>query len=103
MLRNIFGTENKSETHDHHPSHEGELARLNRASGQTEGIKKMINEGRYCPEILVQLKAVQSALKSVENNILERHVRSCIKNSLNGSDEEKQQKIDELVELMKKG
>ena len=49
------------------PSHKHEIPRLNRAIGQLEGIKKMIEEQRYCPDIIVQLKAVRSAIKHVEN------------------------------------
>ena len=52
------------------PNHKHEIPRLNRAIGQLEGIKKMIEEQRYCPDIIVQLKAVRSAIKHVENVLL---------------------------------
>jgi DNA-binding FrmR family transcriptional regulator len=51
---------------------------LNRIAGQIEGIKKMVDEGRYCPEILSQLRAVRSAVKGIETEILRRHLSSCV-------------------------
>lgn len=77
------------------PSHLKELGRLNRISGQLEGVKKMITENRYCPDILIQLKAIRSAIRAVESNILSTHLRSCVAQSFN-SDTEKEQKINEL-------
>ena len=50
------------------PNHSENLPRLNRISGQIDGIKKMIEEERYCLDIVNQIKAVRSALKSVEKN-----------------------------------
>ena len=49
---------------EHNPSHLENIPRLNRIAGQIEGIKKMIEDGRYCPDILSQLRAVRSAVKS---------------------------------------
>ena len=54
--------------------HSDNLPKLNRISGQVEGIKKMIEEERYCLDIVYQIKAVRSALKSVEKNILHNHI-----------------------------
>lgn len=82
----------------HNPSHKSELPRLNRISGQLEGIKKMIEEGRYCPDILIQLRAVRSAVRAVESNILKTHLKSCVAQSF-ANEQEREQKIDELKEL----
>lgn len=80
------------------PNHNQELARLNRIAGQVEGIKKMIEDNRYCPEILIQLRAVRAALKAVEGNILKTHLQSCVAQSF--TDEgDKEQKIEELKKL----
>ena len=49
-----------------HPSHNEQLPRINKIIGQLNGIKKMIEENRYCPEIITQLKAVSSACQSTE-------------------------------------
>ncbi len=83
------------------PSHKSEIPRLNRAIGQLEGIKKMINEQRYCPEILIQLKAVRSAVKSVESSILKRHLENCVVESFSNQEEAKQ-KIMEIKTLLDK-
>ena len=84
------------------PKHLDNLPKLNRISGQVEGIKKMIEEERYCLDIVYQIKAVRSALKSVEKNILHNHIHHCVASSFNSPKEELQQKIDELVLLFDK-
>ena len=83
----------------HNPSHLKELPRLNRALGQLEGVKKMIEENRYCPDILIQLKAIRSAIRAVESNILKTHLQFCVAQSF-ASDEERDQKIEELKTLL---
>ncbi len=86
--------------HDH-PDHTHVLTRLNRASGQMKGIASMIEERRYCVDILTQLKAAQSALRSVEAEILQSHIRSCIQDAIGSkSPREMEKKIQELVKLM---
>lgn len=83
------------------PSHKHEIPRINRAIGQLEGIKKMINEQRYCPDILIQLKAVRSAIKSVESNILRTHLENCVVESFSNQAEAKK-KIEEIKSLFDK-
>ncbi len=80
------------------PDHHKELPRLNRISGQLEGVKKMIEEQRYCPEILIQIKAIRSALRAVEGNILKTHLQSCVAQSF-ASPADREQKIEELKML----
>ncbi|MGZ9097229.1 MAG: metal-sensitive transcriptional regulator [Micavibrio sp.] len=83
--------------------HDSELGKLNRIAGQIEGIKKMITEQRYCPDILTQLRAVRSAIKTVEANILETHLKSCVTESLtSGNTKDAQKKIEELKDLFKR-
>ncbi len=91
----------KGKNMEKHPSHLENIPRLNRISGQIEGIKKMIEEGRYCPEIITQLRAVRSAVKAVESNILHKHLQHCVAQSF-GSDEDKEKKIEELKMLFDK-
>lgn len=81
--------------------HSDNIPRLNRILGQVEGIKKMIDDKRYCTDILMQLRAVRSALKSVESNILQKHLQHCVAQSFN-SDKEKDKKIEELKMLFDK-
>ncbi len=89
--------------HENHPDHSTELKRLNRVGGQVDGVKKMIEDGRYCPDIMIQIKAIRSALKSVEANILERHLASCVTDAIkSGTKKQQDKKIEEIKELFKK-
>lgn len=86
-----------------HPCHDKDLPRLNRASGQLDGVKKMIEDGRYCPDILTQIRAIRSALKSVEANILERHLAGCVTDAIKGGTKKQQaEKLAEIKELFKR-
>lgn len=86
-----------------HPSHDDEIKRLNRVAGQVEGIKRMIGEGRYCPEILSQLRAVRSAVKGIETEILRRHLSSCVTSAMQSGDKESRMKsIEEVTRLFSK-
>lgn len=82
-------------------THKENLSRLNRIAGQIEGIKKMIEDGRDCPDIISQLRAVRSAVKSVESNILEKHLQYCVALSFD-SEKDRNKKIEELKMLFKK-
>lgn len=86
-----------------HACHKEQITRINRIEGQVRGIKKMIEEEVYCVDILTQVKAVRSALKSLELQILEKHANHCILHAMDsGSKKEAQAKIDEVMELIKK-
>jgi CsoR family transcriptional regulator, copper-sensing transcriptional repressor len=85
------------------PSHTKQLPRLNRIKGQIEGIKKMIEGHRYCPDILTQLRAVRSAIRNLELQILDDHLSGCVTEAFHSKNpEEKNQKIDEIRELIKR-
>lgn len=84
-----------------HPDHSVQLARLNRVIGQIEGIKRMIEARRYCPEILVQTRAVSAALKSIELGILGKHVRHCVSEALVTKNlKQSEVKIEELISVL---
>lgn len=89
---------------DHqYPDYSKELPRLNRISGQVEGVKRMIGERQYCPHILTQLRAVRAAVNSIEASILETHLDACVSDAFNSDDEKaKKQKMAELKELYRK-
>ena len=61
-----------------HPSHQGQLSALKRVEGQIRGVIKMIDEGKYCIDVLNQIKAAKAALVKIESNILKKHVESCV-------------------------
>ena len=86
-----------------HPNHKAELSRLRRISGQISGIERMINEGRYCPEILVQTRAVSAAVRSLESTLLERHINHCVQEAFLSDDKtEREVKVSELIEIFSK-
>lgn len=86
-----------------HPSHHKQVPHLIRISGQVEGVKKMIEARRYCPEILTQLRAIRSAIKSIELRILNTHLSSCVTEACLSQDQDEQRKkIEEIQELIKR-
>jgi len=84
-----------------HPSHKEQLAGLNRIEGQIRGISKMIEEEKYCIDILNQIKAIKSALATVEGKILRSHLKACVKETLN-SEQAFEEKVDELLRTLKR-
>jgi DNA-binding FrmR family transcriptional regulator len=84
-------------------THLEELVSLRRIEGQIKGVQKMIEEKRYCIDILTQLSSVVGAIRRVEENILNRHLRGCVFESFStGSKEDRDKKINEVVETLKK-
>ncbi len=73
--------------------------RLNRIVGQVNGIKKMIEENRYCGEVLVQVSAVESAMRSFGYIVLEEHMNTCVSEKIRAGDENI---VKETVELVKR-
>lgn len=85
------------------PDHSELIPRLNRIRGQVDGVIKMVEDRRYCVEILSQVTAIQSALRACEANLLERHLVSCLQGSItNGSPEDAERKVKEMVTFFKK-
>jgi DNA-binding FrmR family transcriptional regulator len=84
------------------PSHAEQLPRLNRAAGQIEGIKRMIGEGQYCVDILTQLRAVRSALKTIELGVLETHMKSCLSDRCCTGEKALDDQIAEILMLLRK-
>ena len=88
---------------NHSPSHRAELSRIRRIAGQLSGIERMILEGRYCPDILIQTRAVSAAVRSLEASLLRRHIQHCVQGALLSEDEgEREAKVDELIEIFAK-
>lgn len=77
--------------------------RLAKIEGQVKGIRNMVQNDRYCVDILLQLSAVISALKKVEDMIMENHLNTCVADAMKSDDEAQQkQKIKELMDVMAK-
>ena len=77
------------------------IKRLNIIEGQIRGIKQMILDDRYCDDVLTQSLAVNKALESLENLILERHLKTCIKNEIKKGNEEITKEIMDLFKKMR--
>src|SRR6267378_7052951 len=76
------------------------LGRLRRIEGQVQGLQRMIDGEAYCVDILLQISAVQGALEQVEKLLLGRHIESCVTEAIrSGSKSDRQQKIDELLDV----
>ena len=82
-------------------THEEQLEFLRKIEGQIRGVQKMIQDKRYCVDIITQIHSVIGALYRVEDKIFRKHIDGCVVNALKGKSEaDKQKKIDEVVELI---
>ena len=79
------------------------INRLNRISGQVRGVAQMVEDDRYCIDILHQLQAVKSALAKVETQVLKDHAACCVAEAIASGDEaDQREKFEELVDLFAK-
>jgi DNA-binding FrmR family transcriptional regulator len=86
------------------PQHDPKLiARLSRIQGQVGGIARMIEDDRYCIDILTQIQAIKAALRKVEEELLKSHSHHCVSAAIkSGNPKEARAKFEELVELFGK-
>ena len=84
-----------------HPCHKEQIPNLKRIEGQVRGIAKMIDDDKYCIDILNQIKAVRSAITSVEGKILKKHMKECVKDVLK-SEKEFEIKVEEIIKTLKR-
>jgi DNA-binding FrmR family transcriptional regulator len=76
------------------------MLRLRRVEGQVRGIQKMVEDERYCPDVLTQMSAIHESLRSVERILMKNHLQHCATEALRSGDEHKaQETYDELTEL----
>ena len=75
------------------------LVRLKKIEGQIRGIQKMVEEDSYCPNVLTQVSAVQSALNSFNKELLAMHIKGCVMTDIK---EGKEEAVDELVTVLQK-
>ncbi|MCQ2772911.1 MAG: metal-sensing transcriptional repressor [Bacilli bacterium] len=73
--------------------------RISRIAGQMNGIKKMIEEDRYCGDIIIQLCAIDKSIKSIANELLQRHLHTCVARDVKNGNEEV---LDEVMEMVKR-
>jgi DNA-binding FrmR family transcriptional regulator len=75
--------------------------RLNRIEGQVRGIARMIDDDRYCIDIVTQISAARAALRRVEEEILRDHVGHCVEHAIaSGDAEEQRRKVAELMQVL---
>ena len=75
------------------------INRLSRIEGQVRGIKKMVENNAYCPDILIQVSAVNAALNSFNKVLLANHIRTCVSEDIRAG---KDETVDELVKTLQK-
>ena len=86
-----------------HENRDAALKRLLRLEGQVRGVARMVEEDRYCVDILTQIAAIRAALKGVEKLVIDDHAAHCIEDALASGDRDDQRvKFTELLELLDK-
>lgn len=77
------------------------LKRLSRIEGQVRGLSRMVEEDRYCIDIVTQIAAVRAALRRVEEDVLRDHIGHCVTHAMvSGDTAEQTRKIDELMDVL---
>ena len=91
-------TKEEKRTYGYHDDKPALVKRLHRIEGQVRGIERMVDEDRYCIDILTQIGAVNTALESLAFKILDDHVRHCVSGALTSGDEaDAHEKTEELL------
>jgi DNA-binding FrmR family transcriptional regulator len=93
-----MGTERKAVAVDHE-TRTANLKRLRRIEGQVRGLQKMVEEDRYCADILTQISSVQEALRSVSRELMRNHLRHCATHAIHKGKAEATLMYDELTDL----
>lgn len=79
------------------------IKRLNRISGQVRGVAQMIEDDRYCMDVLHQIQAIKAALAKVETQVLKDHAACCVAEAIaSGDEKEQREKFEELVDLLER-
>jgi DNA-binding FrmR family transcriptional regulator len=78
------------------------LTRLRRIEGQVRGLQKMLDEDRYCADVLTQVSSVHEALRAVSRELMRNHLKHCATSAIRAGDEQAEAMYDELAELMHK-
>jgi CsoR family transcriptional regulator, copper-sensing transcriptional repressor len=81
---------------------ERNLKRLRRIEGQVRGLQKMVEEDRYCADVLTQISSVHEALRAVARELMRNHLKHCATSAMRGTPEQAEAMYDELVEMMHK-
>ena len=83
--------------------HDDQLKALARAEGQIRGLRRMVENGAYCIDIVTQIQAVQAALASIGRKVLHKHLRHCVTDAMKGgSVQEAEEKISQVIDILKR-
>lgn len=86
-----------------YPCHKTQIAKINRVVGQLEAVKRMIDDGKYCPDIMSQLRAARNAVKAIELGVLETHMSACVSDAIAQKNKNlKDERLREIMSLLKK-
>jgi DNA-binding FrmR family transcriptional regulator len=92
----------KGDSMEHKTSHKDNLNALKRINGQVTGVQRMIEDEKYCIDIVIQIHAAIHALHRVSDKIFIKHIEHCVKDTfLNKSEKKRAEKIDELIKVIK--
>jgi DNA-binding FrmR family transcriptional regulator len=86
----------------HHDNKKQLQKRLAIAEGHLRKVRKMIDDGAYCPDVIHQSQAIQAALRKIDEIILHGHLHSCVLKDIHGSKPEREKIVQEIVEVFKK-
>lgn len=79
------------------------VARLRRIEGQVRGVQRMLEQKRYCVDVMTQIDAITAALTRVQDRVLEAHLDHCVPSALEGDDPAaRRAKVEEVVELLRR-
>jgi DNA-binding FrmR family transcriptional regulator len=86
---------------DHDKDKKSRLARLGRIEGQVRGVARMIEDDRYCIDVLTQIRALRAALDKVEQEVLSHHLEHCVSDAFSaGNDHDRRTKVGELIKVL---
>lgn len=86
--------------HGYTPRQDEIQARLRRIEGQVRGLQRMIDEDRYCIDILTQISSATKALQGVATGLLDDHVRHCVRDAIGQGEDAADEKVDEALEVI---
>jgi len=82
-------------------THNEQLVALKRIAGQVKGVQRMVEEGQYCIDIVIQIHAIANALYSVSEKVLIKHIDGCVVSAFDSGDQaQKRKKLDELMKVI---
>jgi DNA-binding FrmR family transcriptional regulator len=85
------------------PAKKRTLTRLKRIGGQVDGVQRMVEEDRYCVDVLTQIAAIQAALAKVGHEVLERHMQTCVARAFDSGDPgERERVVQEVMEVLQR-